>query len=383
MNLSTDKNVRKEQPIARGVLDYFPNAIAEVARVSFIGNQQHNPGEEMHWAKDKSRDHADCIARHMLDRGTLDNDGLRHTAKIAWRALALLQIEIEADQGTTLKPALFTRDIGPGGFAMPQDSAWQPKDHNVGYVPNDSYGVASNPADSECATSQPLPPYQGGPLHAPTGGKYATTLRDETDPHKSVCIRDEKYKAPVMMPYLFRQDEDRTELAARLRRLYHCPADIAKQIAGGTTFSYTRHAAERTPFVYIAGPMRGLPGFNFAAFDAARDCFVKDGYHVISPADIDRVAGDELGDELGDEQAAYFLRDMFCLYFLKRHGDARNAIYLLPGWQKSRGAAGEFFGGRWLDLKFLSKVGTVSVNYLLHDFALRNSMATTGTSGSL
>jgi len=42
--LPTDKQVRKETPIARGVLDYFPLAIAEVARVSYVGNQQHNPG---------------------------------------------------------------------------------------------------------------------------------------------------------------------------------------------------------------------------------------------------------------------------------------------------------------------------------------------------
>jgi hypothetical protein len=30
-----------------------------------------------------------------LEAGTIDSDGLRHTAKVAWRALALLQVEIE------------------------------------------------------------------------------------------------------------------------------------------------------------------------------------------------------------------------------------------------------------------------------------------------
>lgn len=96
--MTTDKTQRKERPIARGVLDYFPDAIADVANVSFVGNQQHNPGQEMHWAKDKSPDHADCVARHLIERGTRDNDGLRHSAKAAWRALAMLQIEIEKDQ---------------------------------------------------------------------------------------------------------------------------------------------------------------------------------------------------------------------------------------------------------------------------------------------
>jgi dATP/dGTP diphosphohydrolase len=86
---------RKESPMARGVLDYFPNALMEVAHVSFVGNQQHNLGQEMHWAREKSTDHADCIMRHLAERGTLDSDGLRHSAKVAWRALALLQTEIE------------------------------------------------------------------------------------------------------------------------------------------------------------------------------------------------------------------------------------------------------------------------------------------------
>lgn len=93
--MNTDKQARKETPMARGLLDYFPDALAEVAHVSFVANEQHNPGEEMHWAKEKSTDHADCIVRHLTERGTLDEDGLRHSAKVAWRALALLQVELD------------------------------------------------------------------------------------------------------------------------------------------------------------------------------------------------------------------------------------------------------------------------------------------------
>ena len=80
------------------VLDYFPLAIAEVAKCSKAGNDQHNPGQPLHWAKGKSTDHADCIPRHLIDRGTFDTDGIRHSAKLAWRALALLQIELENEQ---------------------------------------------------------------------------------------------------------------------------------------------------------------------------------------------------------------------------------------------------------------------------------------------
>jgi hypothetical protein len=94
--LTTDKQARKEMPIARGLFDYFPNACAYVAHVSFKANEQHNPGEPMHWAREKSTDHADCIARHLIERGGLDDDGLLHSGKLAWRALAQLQLELEA-----------------------------------------------------------------------------------------------------------------------------------------------------------------------------------------------------------------------------------------------------------------------------------------------
>lgn len=95
-SLPTDPSERKKFPLARGLLDYFPNALAAVADVSRVGNEQHNPGEPMHHARGKSTDHADCLIRHLMDRGTVDVDGLRHSAKLAWRALALLQEELEA-----------------------------------------------------------------------------------------------------------------------------------------------------------------------------------------------------------------------------------------------------------------------------------------------
>lgn len=93
-----DAQARKAQPIVRGCLDYFPDALLAVAELSRIGNEQHNPGQPLHWAKEKSTDEADALLRHLIDRGTLDVDGVRHSAKIAWRALALLQREIEAER---------------------------------------------------------------------------------------------------------------------------------------------------------------------------------------------------------------------------------------------------------------------------------------------
>lgn len=98
MSLPQGREERKNLPICSGVLDYFPDAMAAVAAVSKKGNDQHNPGQPLHWARGKSTDHADCIIRHLMDRGTIDNDGERHSAKVAWRALALLQEEIEQEK---------------------------------------------------------------------------------------------------------------------------------------------------------------------------------------------------------------------------------------------------------------------------------------------
>jgi hypothetical protein len=94
--LPTDAKSRKGIPVASGVLDYFPAAIAEVAKLSKAGNDQHNPGQPLHWSRGKSNDHADTMMRHFLERGTVDTDGVRHSAKMVWRALALLQVEMEA-----------------------------------------------------------------------------------------------------------------------------------------------------------------------------------------------------------------------------------------------------------------------------------------------
>lgn len=97
MVLPADSKERKNIPLTTGCLDYFPAALAAVAELSKKGNDKHNPGEPLHHARGKSTDHADCILRHLADRGTVDpEDGIRHSVKVAWRALALLQEELEA-----------------------------------------------------------------------------------------------------------------------------------------------------------------------------------------------------------------------------------------------------------------------------------------------
>jgi hypothetical protein len=102
--IDTTSAERKTFPMCEGLLDYFPDALAAVAQHSFIANQKHNPGEPMHHARGKSMDHADCILRHLVGRGGFDGP-LRESTALAWRALALLQEELERDLGLPLPRA--------------------------------------------------------------------------------------------------------------------------------------------------------------------------------------------------------------------------------------------------------------------------------------
>lgn len=115
MTLPLDSKERKEYPLFSGCLRYFPAALSGVAKTSKIGNDKHNPGQEMHHAREKSRDHGDCILRHLTDvedllaaftRGDVrvtHEDILSEVSQMAWRALALSQ-ELHERFGAPLAP---------------------------------------------------------------------------------------------------------------------------------------------------------------------------------------------------------------------------------------------------------------------------------------
>ena len=90
-----DEPNRKQMPVFSGVLKYFPDAIREVAKTSWIGNQQHHPNKPLHWDRSKSGDELDALTRHLMEAGEIDTDGIRHSAKICWRSLSNLQKELE------------------------------------------------------------------------------------------------------------------------------------------------------------------------------------------------------------------------------------------------------------------------------------------------
>jgi hypothetical protein len=98
--LPTDDKARKALPIWSFLMEYFPDSFLAVVRVAVAGNDQHNPGQPLHWAREKSKDQMNTAFRHMWDhgRGTVkDIDGQYHLAKAIWRLSAELQLQIERD----------------------------------------------------------------------------------------------------------------------------------------------------------------------------------------------------------------------------------------------------------------------------------------------
>lgn len=80
--LPEEAKSRKRFPMYSGLVKYFPNALALVSHVSWVGNEQHHPGTPVHWDKAKSSDEPDALMRHIAE-GEWD--------KVAWRALANLE----------------------------------------------------------------------------------------------------------------------------------------------------------------------------------------------------------------------------------------------------------------------------------------------------
>jgi hypothetical protein len=96
---------RKEHPVMEGFLKYFPAAVRLVSEVSRLGNDKHNPGEPLHHARDKSGDHLDCAARHLLDADSVDGDlGIIEAVNAIWRLCAYVQEKCEREYGWPKAP---------------------------------------------------------------------------------------------------------------------------------------------------------------------------------------------------------------------------------------------------------------------------------------
>jgi hypothetical protein len=101
VSLPTDNAARKALPLWDYMFGYFPDAFLAEVEVAVAGNDQHNKGEPLHWAREKSTDQLNTALRHQMDyaKGVKkDIDGTWHLAKAIWRLKARLQLDIEEDR---------------------------------------------------------------------------------------------------------------------------------------------------------------------------------------------------------------------------------------------------------------------------------------------
>jgi hypothetical protein len=103
---------------------------------------------------------------------------------------------------------------------------------------------------------------------------------------------------------------------------------------------------DRANRVYIAGPMTGLPEFNFPAFHAMAAVMRAEGWHVENPAEHGHVEGAEWAD--------YLRFDIGRL-------STCEAMMLLPGWSRSRGARLEVHIAKEIGMRMLLADGAEPV----------------------
>lgn len=100
--------------------------------------------------------------------------------------------------------------------------------------------------------------------------------------------------------------------------------------------------------IYVAGPMSGIPNFNFPMFNRVAEELRSQGHEVFNPAERDNERhGVDIGadNETGSQQEAvekhgFSLRDALAddtAYICKE----ATAIMMLPGWENSKGARAE------------------------------------------
>lgn len=112
--------------------------------------------------------------------------------------------------------------------------------------------------------------------------------------------------------------------------------------------------------IYLAGPMRGKPHFNFPAFHAAAAALRAEGHEVFSPAekDMERHGSDFATTNVtgctvaAEKDYGFSLRQALHddLSWICQHAEA---IALLPGWEASNGARAEWATAFALGLTFI------------------------------
>lgn len=101
--------------------------------------------------------------------------------------------------------------------------------------------------------------------------------------------------------------------------------------------------------LYIAGPMSGIPQFNFPAFIAAGETLREQGYETVNPAEMD--LEDDANSAMESEDGVFDSDGTtggktwgdFLMRDVKLIADEVDGVCLLNGWHNSRGARLEAF----------------------------------------
>jgi hypothetical protein len=94
--------------------------------------------------------------------------------------------------------------------------------------------------------------------------------------------------------------------------------------------------------IYIAGPMRGYPNFNFPAFQAEAARWRSRGWEVITPVELEWLSP----GLPTDQHRTHCLRDIAALAMC-------HAVVFLDGWKQSVGATAEHAAAVWMGLEIV------------------------------
>lgn len=151
---------RKALPIGDALL-YFPLAFMAFAEVCKIANEQHNPGQSMHWARGKSKDQLNTNIRHIFDDALgLEKDpadGCWMLAKSLFRVGAALEIKMEAAAARDEK--VFTGRVIDKPMTVtevPESKLGQMSPCRIGGVPQPWQPIAGCLCNA-CEAAQPFP----------------------------------------------------------------------------------------------------------------------------------------------------------------------------------------------------------------------------------
>ena len=122
--------------------------------------------------------------------------------------------------------------------------------------------------------------------------------------------------------------------------------------------------------IYLSGPMTSLPDSNIPKFNAVADRLRAEGHFVINPADISHLFG--TAEEVSGSFLAYYENDKaFGGSLAQCIMDADlaavrscDAIYMLKGWENSRGAKKELTEAIACELQVMLDDGAVPVEQI-------------------